>query len=52
MLAKYWKKICMLILIIACIFNIMFKLVKKVSLNKELLNSARYIYEQSRESEK
>ena len=47
MLAKYWKKICMLILIIACVFNIVSKLVKKVSLNEELLSSARYIYQQN-----
>ena len=32
MLAKYWKKIGMLILIIACVFNIMGKLVNKISL--------------------
>ena len=35
MLAKYWKKIGLLILIIACVFNVMGKLVNKVSLNKE-----------------
>ena len=33
MLAKYWKKIGLFILIVACIFNIMNNLVKKVSLN-------------------
>ncbi len=32
MLAKYWKKIGLLILIVACLFNITIKLVKKVSL--------------------
>lgn len=47
MLAKYWKKIGMLILIIACVFNIMGKLVNKLSLNKEMLYSAEYMYEQS-----
>ncbi len=45
MLAKYWKKIGMLILIIACIFNIMGKLVNKLSLNKEMIYSAQYMYE-------
>ena len=40
MLAKYWKKIGLLILIIACVFNVMGKLVNKVSLNKELVSSA------------
>ena len=46
MLAKYWKKIGMLILIIACVFNIMNKLVHKPSLNSEMLSSAQYIYDQ------
>ena len=46
MLAKYWKKICMLILIIACVFNIMSKLVHKLSLNKEMLYSAQYMFQQ------
>ena len=35
MLKRYWKKIGMLILIIACVFNVMSKLVNKLSLNKE-----------------
>ena len=46
MLAKYWKKIGMLILITACVFNIMNKLVHKLSLNSEMLSSAQYIYDQ------
>lgn len=46
MLSKNWKKIGMLILIIACIFNIMGKLVHKLSLNKEMLYSAQYINKQ------
>lgn len=46
MLAKYWKRIGMLILIIACVFNIMSKLVHKLSLNKEMLYSAMYLQEQ------
>ncbi len=45
MLQKNWKKIGMLILIIACIFNIMGKLVNKLSLNKEMLYSAEYMSE-------
>ena len=44
MLKKYWKKIGMLILIIACVFNVMNKLVHKLSLNKEMLQSAQYIF--------
>ena len=50
MLAKYWKKIGMLILIIACVFNIMSKLVHKLSLNSEMLYSAEYMYEQQQNS--
>lgn len=46
MLKKYWKKIGMIILIIACIFNVMGKLVHKLSLNKEMLYSALYMQEE------
>ena len=51
MLAKYWKKIGMLILIFACIFNVMSKLIKKISLNDELLSSAIYMYQENKENE-
>ena len=51
MLARYWKKIGMLILIIACVFNIMSKLVHKLSLNSEMLYSAEYMYEQQENEE-
>lgn len=51
MLAKYWKKIGMFILIVACVFNVMGKLVHKLSLNKEMLSSAQYMYEQQIENE-
>lgn len=43
MFAKYWKKIGMLILIIACVFNIMSKLINKLSLDKEMIYSATYM---------
>ena len=46
MLAKYWKKIGMVILIVACVFNIMNKLVHKLSLNSEMLSSAQYMYDE------
>lgn len=52
MLAKLWKKIGMLILIIACVFNIMNKLVNKLSINKEMLYSAEYMSENSEENQK
>ena len=45
MFAKLLKKIGLLILIIACVFNIMNKLVHKLSLNKEMIYSAEYMTE-------
>ena len=48
MLKRYWKKIGMLILIIACVFNVMNKLVHKLSLNKEMLQSAQYIFSEQK----
>ena len=50
MLAKYWKKIGMLILIIACVFNIMNKLVHKLSLNKEMIYSATYMQKENQKN--
>lgn len=49
MLARIWKKVGMLILIIACVFNIMAKLVHKLSINKEMLYSAEYMQETENE---
>ena len=43
MLAKVWKKVCLLILIVACLFNIVYKLVGRISFNKEVLESAKYM---------
>ena len=51
MLAKIWKKLLMAILIIACLFNVVTKLVKNLSIEDELLSSAQYIQEQQ-EAEK
>ena len=48
MLKKYWKKIGMLILIIACVFNVMNKLVHKLSLNSEMLQSAKYVFSEEK----
>lgn len=36
MLAKIWKKLLFAICIIACLFNVMNKLVKQTSLDKQL----------------
>lgn len=46
MLAKIWKKLCIFILIVACLFNILYKFVGRVSFNKEILESAKYMLEQ------
>ena len=43
MIAKYWKKIGLFILIIACLFNITIKLVQNTSLVSELQSSVEYI---------
>ncbi len=43
MIAKYWKKIGLIILIIACLFNVVTKLVQKTSLMSELETSVQYI---------
>ena len=39
MLAKVWKKIGLIILIIACLWNVVFKLVNKVSFNDAINNA-------------
>ena len=43
MLAKYWKKIGMFILIIACIFNIMTKFVGRISFWEQVKNAAKFV---------
>lgn len=45
MLAKNWKQIGFVILIIAVLFNITSKLINKNSLKTEALESARYMLE-------
>ena len=46
MIAKIWKKVLLFILIVACLFNIVNKLVHKASLEQELESSAQYVQEQ------
>ena len=53
MLAKYWKKIGMIIVIIACVFNVMIKLINKQSLDNEMVYSAQYVQDSQKvENEK
>lgn len=42
-MAKIWKKLLMAILIIACLFNIVNKIVKKYSLKQEVESSIEYV---------
>ena len=51
MVAKIWKKVLFVILIIACLFNVVNKLVHKASLEQELQSSAEYIQQQQAEGE-
>ena len=44
MIAKIWKKAGLIILIVACLFNIVNKLVTKTSLLVELRETAQYVY--------
>ncbi len=49
MAAKIWKKFLFFVLIIACLFNIISKLVKKIPFVEELKTSAQYIMNQDNE---
>lgn len=49
MAAKIWKKIGLFILIIACLFNLTSKLVKKLPLMEELITSAQYMLQKNNE---
>ena len=49
MAARLWKKILFIILIVACLFNIVIKLVKKVPFIDELKASAQYVMQQNNE---
>ena len=42
MLGKSWKKILLLVLIVACLFNIVTKLIKRNSLKEELKATLNY----------
>ena len=52
MFAKYWKKIGIIVLIVACLFNVMIKLINKLSLDKEMLSSAQYVYDKQKNETK
>ncbi len=48
MIAKLWKKILLFVLIIACLFNVINKLVHKASMEEEVRSSAMYVQEQQK----
>lgn len=49
MIAKIWQKLGLIILIVACLFNIVTKIVTKISLHEELADTV--VYVKSLESE-
>ena len=52
MLGKIWKKILLFILIIACLFNVINKLVHKASMKEEVEASTKYVQEQQKNEQK
>ena len=49
MIAKIWKKVIFIILVVACLFNIVSKFVKRNTFKEELRASAQYQYELEQE---
>ena len=45
-MSKIWKKLLLVILILACLFNVVSKIVKRYSLKDELECAAQYMEEQ------
>lgn len=48
MIAKYWKKLGLIILVIACLFNIVSKIVKRTPLKEQLRQTAQYVLNQEK----
>ena len=46
MIAKYWKKIGLIILVFCCLYNVTSKIVKRTPLKQELQQTAEYILNQ------
>lgn len=51
MIAKYWQKVGLIVVVIACLFNIVIKIVSKASVRDELKASALYVQEQKYDEE-
>ena len=48
MIAKYWKKLGLIILIICCLFNVVSKLVKRTPIIQQLIQTAEYVLNQEK----
>ena len=48
MIAKYWKKLGLIILVIACLFNVVSKIVKRTPLKEQLKQTAQYVLNQEK----
>ena len=44
-MAKIWKKLLLVILIVACLFNVVSKIVKRYSSKEEMQSSIQYMEE-------
>ena len=51
-MAKIWKKILLAVLIIACLFDVTSKIVKRYSLKEELESSATYLEQRKNNEQK
>ena len=47
-MAKIWKRLLLIILIVACLFNVVSKLVRRYPLKEELKASAQYMLEKTK----
>ena len=52
MLAKNWKRILLIVLIIACLTNVLIKIVCKNSLQDELQSAVDYVFNHPEEEQK
>ena len=48
MIAKYWKKLGLIVLVIVCLFNIVSKIVKRTPLKEQLIQTAQYVLNQEK----
>ena len=51
-MAKIWKRLLLIVLIVACLFNVVTKLVRRYPLKEELKASAEYVLRHNSENKK